>query len=96
MELGQSDSVFLQYVCLDRNFLSDGKQICTHIPQKGLDSQQIILLSHEKARKATIASIMNSIDPISQCFFKDFFINHKFSHSGEEVKSSPSAGKSLF
>lgn len=35
---------FLQYIYLDRNFLTDEKQVCTHIPQKGLDSQQFVFI----------------------------------------------------
>lgn len=60
---------FLQYVYLDRNFLTDGKHICT----KGFDSQLFVLLSKEKARIATVTIIMNSIDPIPQVFLKRFF-----------------------
>lgn len=59
---------YFLHVYLDRNFLTDGKQVCTHIPQKGLDSQQFVLLSHEKARIVTLTIIMNSIDPIPVFF----------------------------
>lgn len=51
--------------------MTESKCVDTHTSRRsieGLDSQQFVLLSHEKARIATVI-IMNFIDPITPVFF---------------------------